>query len=195
MARKIRRLHYDWTPPAAESVRSAAAAEIYHLRRDSVVVIGHLMPDGSVVRAAGVVLDPSGVVATAYHVVDKPDAVVRGVMTADGKTYPIQEILAANRPADAALIRIEARNLSAAPLSHGDDEGSPLTIISHPAGEFYSVTQGDLRRFQVAIVLGRQVAQMAVTADFTDGASGGPIFNERGEVAGIVSLRHSTTAN
>lgn len=181
--------------PTVESDRSLTTAEIYRERRASVVVIGHLLADGQVVHAAGVVLDPNGVIATAYHVVDKPTAVARCVQTADGKTYPIQEILAADRPNDVALLRVEATDLSTALLSKGDDEGTPLTIIAHPAGEFYSVTQGHLRRYQTSVVLGKQVVRMAVTADFTDGSSGGPVFNDRGEVTGIVSLQHSTTAN
>ena len=190
---QIRRTHCDWRPPAIDVGEVGDAATIYRQRRDSVVVVGHLLANGTIVHAAGVVVDSDGVIATAYHVIDKPDAVARCVMTADGKTYPIQEILAANRPSDVALIRIDAHGLTAAPLSHGDDEGSPLTIIAHPAGEFFSVTHGHLRRFQSAVVLGKQVVQMAITADFSDGASGGPVFNKRGEVAGIVSFRRPGT--
>jgi serine protease Do len=191
------RRHCDRKLPTltVDSERSLSTAEINRQRRDSVVVIGHLLTDGQVVHAAGVVLESSGVIATAYHVVDKPTAVARCVQTADGKTYPIQEILAADRPNDVAVLRVEATGLTAAPLSKGDDEGTPLTIIAHPAGEFYSVTQGHLRRFQTSVVLGKQVVRMAVTADFTDGSSGGPVFNDRGEVAGIVSLQHPTATN
>jgi serine protease Do len=181
--------------PTVESDRSLTTAEIYRERRASVVVIGHLLADGQVVHAAGVVLDAGGVIATAYHVVDKPTAVARCAQTSDGKSYPIQEILAADRSNDVALLRVEATGLFAAPLSNGNHEGTPLTIIAHPAGEFYSVTQGHLRRYQTSVILGKQVVRMAVTADFTDGSSGGPIFNDRGEVAGIVSLQHPTTAN
>lgn len=191
------RRHCDRKLPAAaaESDRSLTTAEIYRVRRASVVVIGHLLADGRVVHAAGVVLDSSGVIATAYHVVDKPTAVARCVFTSDGTAYPIQEILAADRPNDVALLRVESTDLTPAPLSKGDDEGARLTILSHPASEFYSVTEGHLRRFQTSVALGKQVVRMAVTADFTDGSSGGPVFNDLGEVAGIVSLQHPTTAN
>lgn len=194
---QIRRRHYDAKLPDASAAtsRSMTAAEIFRERRASVVAIGHLLADGGVVHAAGVVLDPSGVIATAYHVVDKPTAVARCVLTSDGKAYPIRELLAADRPNDVALLRIDATDLVAAPLSRGDDEGAPLTILSHPAGEFYSVTQGHLRRYHTGVFLGKQVVRMAVTAEFTDGASGGPVFNERGELAGIVSLQHPTAAN
>ena len=194
---QIQRRHSSRNLPAtpAEAARSMTTSEIYRERRDSVVVIGHLLADGGVVHAAGVVLDAKGLIATAYHVVDKPTAVARCVLTSDGKAFPIQEILAADQPNDVAIVRIDATDLAAVPLSAGDDEGTPLTILSHPAGEFYSVTQGHLRRFHASVFMGKQVARMSVTADFTDGASGGPVFNDRGELAGIVSLQHPTTAN
>lgn len=193
---QIARTRCDWKPtkPTATS-ESLDAAAIYRQKRQTVVVVGHLLPDGEVIHAAGVVVDPTGIIATAYHVVDKPTAVARTVMTFDGRTYAVQEILAANRVDDVALLRVDAANLAAATLSAGDVEGSPLTIVSHPAAEFYSVTQGLLRRYQSSVTLGKQTVQMSVTADFTDGASGGPLFNARGEVAGIVSARRPGTAH
>lgn len=191
---QIARTRCAWKPakPAASSAAHDAAA-IYRKLRPTVVVVGHLMPDGEVVHAAGVVVDPTGVIATAYHVVDKPTAVARLVMTSEGRAYAIQEILAADRVNDVALVRVDAADLAAATLSAGDAEGTPLTIVSHPAAEFYSVTQGLLRRYQSSVTLGKQTVQMSVTADFTDGASGGPVFNARGEIAGIVSARRPGT--
>ncbi|MBL9082058.1 MAG: trypsin-like peptidase domain-containing protein [Planctomycetales bacterium] len=153
------------------------------------MIVGHLLPDGNVVYAAGVIVDPAGVIATAYHVMDKPDAVSRCIATAQGDCYPIVEIVAADKSRDVALIKVAAEGLSASPLSTSDDVGAPLTIISHPGAEFFSVTEGTLRRYQAALLYGVEVEQMLVTADFTDGASGGPIFNRHGEVAGIVSFR------
>ncbi len=194
---QIARTRCAWKPtkPAATSELLLDAAAIYRQKRQTVVVVGHLLPDGEVIHAAGVVVDPTGIIATAYHVVDKPTAVARTVMTFDGKAYAVQEILAADRINDVALLRVDAENLTAATLSSGDVEGSPLTIVSHPAAEFYSVTQGLLRRYQSSVTLGKQAVQMSVTADFTDGASGGPLFNARGEVAGIVSARRPGTAH
>ncbi len=189
---QIARTRCERRLPAPTPESTVDAAEIVRRRRDSVVVVGHLMPNGEVVHAAGVIVDPQGIVATAYHVIDKEQAVARGVMTADGRTFPIEEILAADRAADVALVRVAGDRLVAAPLSDGDPEGSPLVILSHPGGEFYSATQGHLRRYHASLLYGTAVLQMAVTADFVDGASGGPVFNLRGELAGLVSFRRSS---
>lgn len=194
---QIIRKHCNWRPPPSASSEASAsldAAEIFRRRRDSVVILGHLMPDGEVVHAAGVFVDASGIIATAYHVVDKESAVARGAMTTDGRTFPVEEILAADRASDVALLRIAGDRFTAAPLSTDDAEGAPLVILSHPGGEFFSVTQGHLRRYQSSILYGTAVLQMTVTADFTDGASGGPVFNHRGEIAGLVSFRNPTGA-
>ena len=126
-------------PPAEE----LTPAEIYQQRRDAVVVIGTLFGDGNYTVASGVIVDPAGIVATAYHVIDKPPPVLaRGVMTRSGKVYAVREILAADKPGDVALLKIDASNLAAAPVSHGDPEGTPVTVISHPSSNFFSLTQG-----------------------------------------------------
>jgi hypothetical protein len=171
-------------PPTEE----LTPADVYRRRGDSVVVIGTLLGDGGAAVAAGVILAPSGVVATAYHVIDKPPPVVaRGVMTRSGKLYPVREILAADKPNDVVLLKIDASGLAAAPLSQGDPEGTPVTVISHPASNFYSLTHGYISRYWAVTSYGELGSRMSVTADFADGASGGPIFNPYGAVTGLVS--------
>jgi hypothetical protein len=164
-----------------------APEEIYRRRKDSVVILGSLGPDGRVVEGSGFVLHESGVIATAYHVVDKPAAVARAVMTSDRRVYPIVEVLAADKPSDVALVRVEASGLEPARLSEGDPEGSAATVISHPGRDYYSLTRGYISRYYVATQFGRAVVLMTVTAEFADGSSGAPVFNGCGAVTGLVS--------
>jgi S1-C subfamily serine protease len=163
-------------------------ADIYRLRKDAVVVIGQLGDDGKLHTAGGVVISRTGAIATAYHVLNKgPSIVARGVRTADGAVHPIEEVLVADRAADVAIVRIGAEDLEPAPISGGDPVGAPVTMISHPAGQFFTLTQGCISRYSATILFGRPTVTMAVTVEFADGASGGPIFNRRGEVCGLVS--------
>lgn len=171
-------------PPSEE----LTPAEIFRRRCDAVVVIGTLLANGGFSVAAGVVLDSSGVIATAYHVIDKPPPVAaRGVMTHDGRMYSVCEFLAADKPGDVVLLKIDASGLTAAPLSRGDPEGTPVTVISHPSSKFFSLTQGYISRYSAVTSYGGLTCRMAITADFADGASGGPIFNSCGAVTGLVS--------
>jgi hypothetical protein len=183
---QLQRTHVGLTLPAPPR-EEMTAAEIYQRCKRSVVIVATLLADGQVVTASGVVLDSSGVIATAYHVLNKPDAVARGAMTFDGAMYPIAEVLAADQPSDVALARIDAEGLLAAPLSEGDPEGSPVTVISHPGSEYFTLTRGVIGRYLAITQYGRVALQMSVTADFADGSSGGPVFNDHGAVTGIVS--------
>jgi serine protease Do len=163
-------------------------AEIFRLRRSSVVVVGSLDDSGKVLEAGGVIVDGCGVILTAYHVVDKPPSVTaRGVLTWDGRFFPLQEVLAADPAADLCVLKVDADGLAAAPVSPGDSEGTPITLLSHPGGNFFSLTQGYISRYWAQTSFGRTVVTMAITADFADGASGGPVFNNRGAVTGIIS--------
>ena len=167
-------------------------AEIFRLRKQSVVIVGSLDDSGQLAQAAGVIVDGSGVIVTGYHVLDKPPSVgARGVMTADGQFYPLREVLAANPAADVAVLKIDAEGLPAAPLSRGDPEGTPVTVIAHPGLRYFSLTHGYISRYWLQTSHGRTAVMLAITADFADGASGGPAFNPHGAVAGIVSYTTS----
>jgi S1-C subfamily serine protease len=166
-----------------------AVEEVYRQNRDSVVIISHLLPDGHATQASGVVLDPTGIVATTYHAVDHPTAVSRVVATSDGQMCPVKQVVAADKPGDVVLlqIEIEAEGLQAAPLGPAAPEGAAVTLISHPNSCFYSLTRGYVTRYWVTTNYGHESPRMGVTAEFADGSSGGPLFDARGNVVGIVA--------
>jgi S1-C subfamily serine protease len=57
--------------------------------------------------ASGVIIDPSGIVATNYHVAVAAKGDAMGVMLSDGTFLPVTEILAADQKQDVALVRIQ----------------------------------------------------------------------------------------
>lgn len=171
----------------APKQRVATPEELYVRCRDAVVVVGTLTQGGGTRQAAGVILSSEGLVATAYHVLDRPDAISRGVMTADGRVFAIEEVVAASRSDDLALFRIAAHNLTPIPLSQGDRVGAEVLMVSHPGGAFYMLTEGRISRYWAATHHGQVSIKMSVTADFADGASGGPLFNRTGALTGLVS--------
>ena len=191
LRRRQCKLEFSASPMAPSAPMTPSAlmtpARIFAARKPSVVVIGHLIPGAGLVQATGVVIREDGVIATAYHVLDKPTAVSRGVMTADRNVYAIREVLAADKGADVAILRIDAQGLPPAPLSVGDAEGEAVTLIAHPGGAYYSVTSGHIVRYSAMTRHGEVRVMMNVTAEFADGSSGGPLFNSRGEVTGLVS--------
>jgi S1-C subfamily serine protease len=61
--------------------------------------------------------------------------------------------------------------------------GEEVTVIAHPHAMFYSLTQGTISRFYMR----NEGQKMSITADFGQGSSGGPVFDSKGNVVGVVS--------
>ncbi len=167
-------------------------SEIYERRTDGVLVVGMLAKPKKSGRyelagCSGFALTQDGAFVTNYHVVDNPDAETIVVMTHDGTITPVSEVLAADKLADVAILR--AKGAAFAPLSLADDvsvPGSPVWVISHPDHNFFSITTGMVSRHFMALTEAGRTPQMAITADFGIGSSGGPILDSKGEVTGIV---------
>ena len=138
--------------------------------------------------ASGVVVDAGGVVATNHHVAAGELGEAMGVLTADGKFYPVTEVLAANKDQDVALLRVAGKGLAALPLRDDAGAGTPIYCYSHPANSFGCISEGIITRYfkmnepeRVGAVF------MQTTADYARGSSGGPILDPFGNVVGMVA--------
>lgn len=169
-------------------------AEVYEQRLDATLMIGKFYrctnPKCKKIHASiasAVVIREDGIVLTNYHVVDddKERTLGMGVMTHDGKAYLVDEVLAADKESDVAILRLkDAKGLAAAPVYRDEPVGKPVTIISHPTGRFFTLTEGRVSRYYSD---SEGTCFMNVTADYAKGSSGGPIFNDRGDVVGLVA--------
>ncbi len=111
--------------------------------------------------------------------------VVRVTMR-DERQLDVVEVLAASPEYDLALVRVEAHGLPA--LSLGDSDamrpGDPVVAIGNPLGLEDTVSNG-LVSARRKVDGGAEVLQ--ISAPIAPGSSGGPIFNDRGEVIGIAT--------
>ena len=138
------------------------------------------------------ILTSEGVMVTNYHVFEGKKVEGFGVRTLDGKVFPVVEIIAASKKDDVAIFRVKGSGFK--PLSLGADAqvGSDVHIIAHPDSKFYTYTQGKVSRYFRANSKKRSgVVQMAVTAEFARGSSGGPVLNSAGNVVGMVCSTQS----
>ncbi|MEN9360287.1 MAG: hypothetical protein RL095_1822 [Verrucomicrobiota bacterium] len=193
----------DLPRPALSDRRAAQPLDrLYADLADSSVVVARLFkcdkcPKWHSAPASGVIIGSDGLIATNFHVIEgrgsqKSEQLV--VILRDGRIFPIQEVLAADKEADCALIRIKAAGLKAAPLNPRSPAGSRVIAITHPAMHYWSLTEGVVSRHFLEPPRGtdgRRVARLAITADFAKGSSGGPIFNTSGELVGIVTYTQS----
>jgi V8-like Glu-specific endopeptidase len=82
--------------------------------------------------------------------------------------------------------------MSAASIYRDEPVGNPVTVISHPNYKFYLLTQGHVSRYYMNK---EKMTFMNITADYAKGSSGGPLFNNRGDLIGLVSSTTSLSAN
>ena len=155
-----------------------------------------------VAASGGVVVSESGLVLTNYHVfatqIDGGTTEGFIAMTYDGKCFEVEKILAADQLADVALVQLKANDhkFNAAPIAK--NRPAPMKdvhIVSHPAGEFFTLTSGQVSRYsKVHRRKGERgrpnSAWLEVTAKFGGGSSGSGVFNADGEVIGLVSRIH-----
>lgn len=144
--------------------------------------------------AGGVVVSSDGLALTNYHVLDRSDDGIKAMtaMTYDGQSYPIVEVLASDRGADVALIRLGGPGpFYAAPLARQQPfPTEPVRVMSHPSNEYFVMTTGEVSRVANFSARRSRSHWMEITAPFGAGSSGSGVFNDQGEVVGLVSRIH-----
>jgi serine protease Do len=170
-------------------------AEIYARRAKGVIVVGVLghpkrkkkSSKLELAACSGFALTSDGIFVTNYHVVDNPEADTIVVMTRDGTITPASEVLAADKLADVVILRAPGAIFTPMPLApEAPPVGSPVWCISHPDHNFFCLTSGIVSRYFMSTTEHGRTPQMAVTADFGSGSSGGPLLDARGQVTGMV---------
>jgi len=167
--------------------------ELYRDRRSGVLMIGYIYkckycPEWHVCTAGGFVISKEGLAITNYHVLSGSDQIFPGVMTTDGQIVPIDKVLAVDKTNDVALIKITAENLHPVPLAESPPPGADVAVISHPREMFYTLTKGIISRYYFEYIdfTDKKLPRMEITANFTNGSSGCPVFDIYGNIAGMV---------
>jgi len=172
------------------STKPLSDEEVVRRLYESVYVVGTLYrgaesEDFDLSLATAFAVTEDGVLSTSYHVFDDdPEALITVAMDSRGRTYPVDQIVAADEDADTCLIRVRGAGLK--PLSFGPDAlpGSPARIVSHPGDSFYYFSTGRVSNYEQD---DDGVLWMNVTAEFGQGSSGGPVVDACGNVIGQVS--------
>jgi S1-C subfamily serine protease len=140
---------------------------------------------------SGVLVDTSGVILTAAHVVQAAEEI--RVHFADG-TVKTAHVRASEPAADVAAIQLDEPPAPGTPAPLGDSDrvevGDAIFIVGAPLGISYTLTFGHVsaRRRGSQIWGAFSTAELLQTdAVINQGNSGGPMFNTDGEVIGIVS--------
>lgn len=149
----------------------------------------------SIGTGSGVVLHSGGFVVTAAHVVEDADAIE--VLWKDGFATSAA-IVTLSRSEDLALLKVAELPKALAVAKLGDSDalapGRRVFAIGAPMGLEHTLTAGVVSALRKNVGDGfgpRTLVQTDVPIN--QGNSGGPLFNEAGEVVGIASFILSTS--
>jgi S1-C subfamily serine protease len=145
--------------------------------------------DGSVGSGAGVVVNATGAILTALHVVD--DAATVQVRFADG-TVAQAEVTTRRAEDDIAVLAVDRLPEVVVPavLGGGAQVGQDVIAVGHPFGLNRSVSAGVVSGLERSVRLddgGELDGLIQFDAAVNPGNSGGPLLNEAGQVIGIVT--------
>lgn len=154
-------------------------------------------------QASAFVITADGVCVTNYHVIyayahaaTNNNKGVFLVRLGNGRIYTLQSVLAVSATDDIALIRLNTGGETLPYLSLAAEDpttGEDVFILGNPLKQLYSFTRGMVSdRYNESMLpaggssmVNRNL--LSVTAEFAVGASGSPLLDDRGNVAGIVS--------
>ncbi|MBF8150600.1 trypsin-like peptidase domain-containing protein [Winogradskyella sp. F6397] len=140
---------------------------------------------------SGVIINKEGFIITASHVVESANKI--SVKFQDGTTMPA-DVISSSTAADVALLKLRVVPPNLKPATVGDSSnskiGEQILIIGAPRGLEHSLSVGHIsRKMDKNMVSNGEVAGFIQTdASINQGNSGGPMFNLKGEVIGIVSF-------
>jgi len=140
---------------------------------------------------SGVIIDKEGLILTAAHVVESANEI--SVKLQNGTTFPA-DVISSSTAADVALLKLRIVPPSLKPATVGSSSdskiGEQILIIGAPRGLEHSLSVGHIsRKMDKNMISNGEMAGFIQTdASINQGNSGGPMFNLKGEVIGIVSF-------
>lgn len=153
------------------------------------------------VTGSGFIISSDGYILTNYHVIE--DAAGEGydvkVYFNDGTEY-LASIIGYEKDNDVAVLKIDAQGLNAATIGDSDaiQVGQSAYAVGNPLGELqYTMTTGSVSALDREISFtdsetgaSNTINMFQIDAAVNSGNSGGPVYNNRGEVIGIVTAKY-----
>ena len=143
-------------------------------------------------NGSGVIISEDGYILTNNHVIEDANKIM--VRLRNGEEYEA-ELIGRDSKTDTAVIKIDAKGLKFAVL--GDSSklqvGDLAVVIGNPLGKLGgTVTSGIISALEREITLDKKKMNLIQTdAGVNPGNSGGGLFNDNGELVGIVTAKSS----
>ena len=186
------------------STETASANEIYELGCKQTVGVSlestraniFGQQSASAVAGTGFIITSDGYIMTNYYVIEsaqKSEHKIQ-VLFKDKSSFEAK-IVGFDEDNDVAVLKIDASDLSPVSIGNSDDiaVGDSVFAIGNPLGELdFSMTSGRVSALDRSITIernGTAINMFQFDAAINSGNSGGPVYNESGEVIGIATAK------
>ena len=143
-------------------------------------------------NGSGVIISQDGYILTNNHVIEEANKII--VRLRNGKEYTA-ELIGRDSKTDIAVIKIDAKGLKYAVLGNSSNlkVGDLAVVIGNPLGKLGgTVTSGIISALEREITIDNKKMNLIQTdAAVNPGNSGGGLFNDNGELVGIVTAKSS----
>lgn len=173
-------------------VAALTADSVVEITTESVTTGKFMQQYVSEGAGSGVIITSDGYIATNNHVIDGASKIT--VRLKNGTVYEAT-LVGKDAKTDLAVLKINAKDLSAA--VYGDSGklvvGETAIAIGNPLGELGgTVTSGIISALDRSITIdGETMTLLQTNAAINPGNSGGGLFNQYGELIGIVNAKSS----
>lgn len=160
---------------------------VVEIRTESVVTDSWMMQYVTEGAGSGVIISSEGYIITNNHVIDDASKIM--VTLKDGKEYEAK-VVGNDDETDVAVIKIEASGLTSA--VYGDSDllavGDLAVAIGNPLGKLGgTATAGIISALDRELTIdGQSMTLLQTDASINPGNSGGGLFNQYGELVGVV---------
>lgn len=163
--------------------------------KPAVVAIATYDANGeALMTGSGFFLRP-GQVVTNLHVIRGAQRCEIRTLDGKGKVFPVAGLIAVDEEGDLALLSVDTppeRARSSEVAKALPDEGESILVIGNPLKLEGSVSNGIVSAVREVPNVGRIIQ---ITAPISHGNSGSPVFNLKGQVVGVVTVKVTNGQN
>ncbi len=175
-----------------QEIISAAAGAVVEIRTESVTTdiwMGQYITEGA---GSGVIFKSDGYIMTNNHVIENASKIT--VTLKDGTSYDA-ELVGTDSLTDVAVVKIKASGLTSAVFGNSKDlvVGDLAVAIGNPLGELGgTATAGIISALDRELTIdGKNMSLLQTDASINPGNSGGGLFNQYGQLIGLVVAKSS----
>ena len=175
-----------------QEITEAAKPSVVEIKTESVssdVWMQQYVTEGA---GSGVIVTNDGYIVTNNHVIEGASKIT--VTLADGSEYDAK-LIGTDSMTDVAVVKINAKGLTPATYGNSDQlaVGDLAVAIGNPLGELGgTVTAGIISALDRELVIdGKSMTLLQTDSSINPGNSGGGLFNDDGQLIGIVVAKSS----